>query len=357
MTDALNNLCDLVAHITGAQAAVIAQQDLKSKTIKVRGRVGTLVSEVDMTFVLPEMSYEKAPLLIVPDIRSDSRFQNHPLLKLMPHLKSLTAMLIPVPPLSGRAVLKIINPRRSAMLDGVVMQILSYACATASAVLRMAEAASSSTVLRAVQPELLRSAIVQPSRAGAEMLEETGPNQDIAAKFLLETLVKKRVLHTRNGSDYVTLRTWRKAIKPYQIAALIAVKTRPPSEFVAQAAREIAESVRQSHGEGTIGSVVPVPPGNSTIADSLARQLAEQVAELIGGTYCDVLENKQTVKRGKSSPYKSAALAPYRPVAGLKSPILIVDDVASSGRHLELAINALKTPSTPAYAIAWIGQS
>ncbi len=139
MTDALNNLCDLVAHITGAQAAVIAQQDLKSKTIKVRGRVGTLVSEVDMTFVLPEMSYEKAPLLIVPDIRSDSRFQNHPLLKLMPHLKSLTAMLIPVPPLSGRAVLKIINPRRSAMLDGVVMQILSYACATASAVLRMAE--------------------------------------------------------------------------------------------------------------------------------------------------------------------------------------------------------------------------
>jgi hypothetical protein len=34
---------------------------------------------------------------------------------------------------------------------------------------------------------------------------------------------------------------------------------------------------------------------------------------------------------------------------------LVVDDVASSGRHLELAVQALRSGDTPVLAVAWIG--
>ncbi len=36
-------------------------------------------------------------------------------------------------------------------------------------------------------------------------------------------------------------------------------------------------------------------------------------------------------------------------------PTLIIDDVATSGAHLEEATRLLRTPTTPVLAIAWIG--
>ena len=58
---------------------------------------------------------------------------------------------------------------------------------------------------------------------------------------------------------------------------------------------------------------------------------------------------------GRPHPRKSARLSAFEVVRKPTGVTLVVDDVASSGRHLELAVQALRSGDTPVLAVAWIG--
>ena len=84
--------------------------------------------------------------------------------------------------------------------------------------------------------------------------------------------------------------------------------------------------------------------------------LAEAIAEKLGAAFCNVIA-ADVVKKGASSPKKSAALPPFKFSGALLGPVLVVDDVATSGRHMELAQMALRVYGVPVLGMVWIGPS
>lgn len=353
----MDEVCLLVSHLTGASMVVIARGQPGERLLKVIGRTGTLVNEFDMHHLMAVLNPHSAPLLLSPDVRADPRLSGDPLLDMMPHVKSLIAMLVPVADTAAPTVLYVANPRKSSTQDGTLMQILSDLGAIVRDILVLR---SSHTRELADLRQGMADRTVEAE--GSERFNEAHNQESLqadvraAATFLFETLVKRRGLHSRKGADYVSLRTWRLPVKKYQISALIAIKEGPSHGFVLRVADELAAHVRQAHGESVIRSVVPVPPGSSGKPDSLSIMLAEAVAKLLGAHYCNALMPVEPVPLGKSTPRKSAHLAGYRLQQPVEGPVLIIDDVASSGRHIELAINACKSPTTAVYALVWIGK-
>jgi hypothetical protein len=348
--EALNALSAVAAHLTSAPTALIAQRDPLRGTIRVRGRFGTLVNEVDMSFVLPDLNPDRQPIIIATDVRRDPRFSGHPLLELMPHMKSLIALLVPGCPMESRAVLKVVNPAKAALTDGRTVQMLSDICFAAANLLKLERE------LALCGGEGGRNL---HGGHGAGHLHEDGARYgegEMAAAFLVDTLVKRRHLHSRNAIDYVTLRSWRAALKKHQIAALSTLKQSPPARFLATVADEIAANVRRAYGEGGIRSVVPVPPGSSGGASTLSIELARAVADRLNASLHEALATTGTTERGASSPRKSSRLPTYHLIEPVPGPILVIDDVASSGRHLELAVDACRAQSSAVYAVAWIGK-
>ncbi len=61
---------------------------------------------------------------------------------------------------------------------------------------------------------------------------------------------------------------------------------------------------------------------------------------------------------GSSHPKTNAKRAPMRLAAPVEGPVLLVDDVATSGRHIEEASLLLRAQTAGAVlAVAWIGGS
>lgn len=352
----LGEMCNLVAHLTRATSVIVAQRDPVSQKIKVRGKTGTLLTEVDMSFVIPSLNPETMPIILCRDVQLDPQLCQHPLCRLMPHMRSLMVFLVPGLPLEKRAVLKIVNPRKAAFSDGDLIHVLTDLSVIISDLLRLDESNGRAPAEADGIKNLLANYERRLSHSVATSHPQLGNELGAVSSFLCETLIHKRVLHSRNGLDYVSLRSWRSAIKKYQIAALQALKLDPPKEFAERIADELARSVEQVHGAAVIKAVVPVPPGSSGKTTSLSTMLAEEVAKNLGAQYVNALEPLSPPRNGKSSPHKSASLSGYRLKTPVKGPVLIVDDVASSGRHIELAIGACKLLETPVYAAVWLGK-
>lgn len=353
----LDEICVLVSHLTQAPTVLVAQRDPDNKRILVRGKTGTLVTEVDMSFGIPHLNPERSPVLVSPDVRSDPRFAGHPLLNLMPHLRSLMVLLIPGTDLPNRSVLKIVNPRKSAMQDAALMRALSDISILIADILHLDKASDAGEETQPDPAAQTAAATLSQHSAFAEtFVGNTEPaSLESVSAFLLETLVRKRGLHSRGGVDYVSLRTWRSTIKKYQVIGVTALKAGLPKEFICRVAQEIVASVRQSHGEQVIRSVVPVPPGSSGGSESLSTRIGAEVARQLGARYCNVLQQIGPVELGRSSPRKSARHGGYTLTGQPEGPILVVDDVASSGRHIELAVKTCKQiPGVAVYAITWV---
>lgn len=173
------------------------------------------------------------------------------------------------------------------------------------------------------------------------------------AQFLIKTLVTHHSLLKRNNCRYLALRSWRSAIKEHQIAALKALKTRLSKQFVSAVAGEFVAATTEIFGTEHIKAVIPIPCGNSGLADCLSVQLARAIAAEVSVPMVEALEGQGGM--GGSTPRKSARLSPYRVKEQVSGPVLLVDDVASSGRHMELATLALRDSGCSVHGMVWIG--
>ena len=212
------------------------------------------------------------------------------------------------------------------------------------------------------QVMLIRGADVSRPLKGADRLEAMIPPPDPApdlgelgptSTFLTETLVARTAVRARGGMSYVTLRTWRGAIKEYQIKALRALKARPPAPFVEAIAQEMEDAVKRIIGRAAFGAVVAMPCGRSSAGQCLSSRIAERLAGRLNLKLVAALESER--RPGASHPRDNARRPPMRLVEPVPVPVLLVDDVATSGRHLQEATALLQPGSGAVFSIAWIG--
>ncbi len=198
-------------------------------------------------------------------------------------------------------------------------------------------------------------ATIDPASAAtaSERLLPPPRPQEATAEFLFKTLVLRRALRSRHDVSYVTLRSWRQPIREHQISALKALKRHAPESVSGEIAAEIADDVRSLFGGSGFTAVVPMPCGHSTPGRCLSAAIAQGVGAALGLPVAHALA--LPVEKGGSHPRTNAKRGAMRLLTPVAGPVLLVDDVATSGRHMEEATRLLRATGASVLAVAWIG--
>lgn len=207
------------------------------------------------------------------------------------------------------------------------------------------------------QPMVLCT-VTDRTRTMVETRRVAAPTPDspsVVTEFLLTTLIKQRRLLRRGVVPYHALRRWRASVKDAQLAALKALKNDPSDVFVHAVAEEIAATARALYGQETFQAVVAVPCGNSG-PGCLAARLAPAVAGLLDLPHIDAFD--PLPPSGGSHPQANVRRAKMHQKSPVDCPVLLIDDVATSGAHLAEAALALKAAGAPAVLpMAWLAAS
>jgi hypothetical protein len=336
----MNNICEVFARITHAPQVFIYSKSKASKNLKVSCQFGFPATELSADWHMKALDGNSSEAISYADTEQSAELQSHPMLRAVPKIRSLLAFNIARESADEFSFLMIANPQAAVFTDSNLM----------TALLQMAkltkEKFSHPAKVHGPRPYAFRKAVVD------EVAIPKREDDQVAAAFLLKTLGAGQRLLARNGVSYVGLRSWREQVKEHQIAALVALKANLPESFVTTVATEIATAAVSQFGLGVIRNVVPVPCGSSGRADCFSVRIAERVADVLRCEFRNVLKSK--VPKGSSHPKASARLGAMTMEGELAGATLVVDDVVTSGKHLELAMKCLRGNSISCFAMAWI---
>lgn len=169
---------------------------------------------------------------------------------------------------------------------------------------------------------------------------------------ILGAMVWRPAVYARGEVAWVSSRAWRDGSKAEDLAALKAAKAARDPAVLAAAAAEVATVLRRLRGDWADHAVAPVPCGHSGTRDCFGKRLAEQVAEALGAGFVQLWEDRPVA--GVSHPARNARLPGLDWIARPPGPVLVVDDVATTGAHLEEALGAARTAGVPALGAVWI---
>ena len=331
--------CALTSVVTSASRSVLACRDTKSKTLQVLARCSSGPRVLDWRYRLPRLG-PTHPTLMIRDASLDAELMAHPVLEEYPMLRSLAAYWIGTKDQKDYE-LQIWNPAPDFFdrpgMTGAIDHVVT--------ILRNA--------LINLPPFQLASATLglsEPARGSLPM--EAVSKTHALTVFLHDTLVTKQRLLTRGACSYLALRQWRQNIKPYQINALAALKPDASEECVKSIAEEMTSSIQRVYG-GAFQNVVPVPGGSSGKKESLSMRIARHIALNLEIDYAPVLQSAP-VKKGASHPQKSLRLPPYTVSSKVDGNVLIIDDVATTGRHMERANEVLRPMAKYCASVVWI---
>jgi hypoxanthine-guanine phosphoribosyltransferase len=172
------------------------------------------------------------------------------------------------------------------------------------------------------------------------------------SQFLLETLISAQRLYRHHETNYIGLRKWRTAIKPHQIAALRALKTEPSEAFVTAVAAEMAGAIRSVYGTVESCVVVPVPCGSSG-PDCFTCRLATAVAAQLGIAKVEAFAPIAT-PRGSSHPRRNIRRPAMKLLQPVNQSVILIDDVVTSGSHIDEAATLLRASAPQVWPVAWI---
>jgi len=181
-------------------------------------------------------------------------------------------------------------------------------------------------------------------------------DQNVIERFLIDTLIIHPRVLSRGNVSFHAIRRWRSTVKAEQISALKAIKRSPSSPFETTIAEEMGSWCRRACGGTAFANVVAVPCGHSG-QDCLAKRIWAAGRHAAGTNFVDAFE--PLAVQGSSHPKTNVK----RPRMKLKTaappfgPLLLVDDVASSGSHIEEATMALRKHDIAVTSIAWIAAS
>jgi hypothetical protein len=265
----------------------------------------------------------------------------HPMLRSVPKVRSFLAFRIQQPVANENAVLMVLNPGASVFADHDLM----------TALLLLVRLVGTDVDWRVENPNFATQNDDTNAFMEQGSAQKFEPDQTSAA-FLLKTLLVKHRLLARNGVSYIGIRSWRATIKPYQIAALTALKADIPKSFVTSVAEELAKAAVSHFGAKFISNVVPIPCGTSARDDCLSVLTAVQLARLLKCNFKNVL--KTNIPKGSSHPKSAARLQHVELIGDLTGTTLVIDDVITSGKHVELALKCLRDKNINSFAMGWI---
>jgi PAS domain-containing protein len=190
----------------------------------------------------------------------------------------------------------------------------------------------------------------QPPGSKARLEQET---PDAAQAFLLDTLITRRTIRHRNAISYLTLRTWRQPIRTYQINAFKALKQKLPASFPQSIVADMSEYLQQFIGLSAFKAIVPVPCGHSNEGSCLSLEIARHLSAEVKIPVVQAFLRQP--HKGSSHPKQNTRRPPMILQREITEPVLLVDDVATSGAHIEEAIKLLRPACGTVLAVAWIG--
>jgi len=155
---------------------------------------------------------------------------------------------------------------------------------------------------------------------------------------VLGSLVWRPAVYSRHEVAWVSARAWRDTSKAEDLAALKAAKAERAPVVLEAAASEVATVLRRLRGDWSDHAVAPIPCGHSG-PGCFGALLAQLVAEALGTEFLRVWQDRPLV--GVSHPARNARLPVLVWVAQPAGPILVVDDVASTGSNVAQALMTL----------------
>jgi len=171
--------------------------------------------------------------------------------------------------------------------------------------------------------------------------------------FLQETMVERRSIRSRKEISYLTLRSWRTPIRDWQIKALKALKAHIPPDMPELIGEEILNEITSLVGVGAFRAVVPIPCGHTREGPCLSVEIARAIAARIGIPVVQAFATRPLP--GTSHPKQNVRRPPLSLILPVNEPVLLIDDVATSGAHIEEAVRLLKPHTGSVLAVAWIG--
>lgn len=176
------------------------------------------------------------------------------------------------------------------------------------------------------------------------------PREDIK---LLGSLVYRPAVYRRNEIGWIAACAWRAGAKPDDIAALKRAKREIDQRLIADAAEIVATLLQQLSGARAAAAITCVPCGHSRRPDCFGKQIAEAVALSLGLPFVQVFADRFC--SGVSHPKEFDKLPPLQRIADPASTMILVDDLATSGWHVEESLMALRRLGCAGSAFIWIG--
>lgn len=144
-------------------------------------------------------------------------------------------------------------------------------------------------------------------------------------------------------------------MKRRDIRALKLAKETVDPAIIAGAAAEVANLVKLFLGGAPGFSVSTVSVGHFRRPDSFAVRMAAAAAAELDQPFVKIFADRFV--KGVSHPKELKKLRPLERLVLPATPVLLVDDVATSGWHLEEAMTNLRAAGVPCLAIAWISRT
>lgn len=193
----------------------------------------------------------------------------------------------------------------------------------------------------------------EPSSAFELPLSERAKAQQVCWKTFVDALPERRRVWMRGDVSFTTLRTWNSLARAQQIGTMKALKVNSRQVFVNTVAVELSRFVRAQYGPIERLVITNVPSGHSKTPTSFAATVALMVAHKTQATYVKLWRDRP--RTGSSYPRPASERTPLEWIVMPREPVLIIDDVATSGSHMEECLKAIRQAGVPAFGLAWIG--
>lgn len=165
-------------------------------------------------------------------------------------------------------------------------------------------------------------------------------------------LVWRPVLYSRNDVVYIAARAWRAHAKKADLLMLKAIKRKMTPEIITAATADLVRLLLMFRGHLRDHVVTAVPCGHSRRPDCFAKRIAEAVAHVLEVPMVEVFADRPM--RGVSHPKEFRKIPPLAWKTRPARPVLVIDDVAASGWHIEESLLALRAGGCAAFAAVWI---
>ncbi len=175
------------------------------------------------------------------------------------------------------------------------------------------------------------------------------------SNFLIRTLISKRQVKNRKNVTYLTVRTWKKPIKDVQITAIRTLKEFGSEELVIQAAGDIISTLNGLLGTLDFDYVTSIPCMHSKGDTCLSVLFGQKISSMTGIPFRHCFKREH--RAGSSHPANNSRLPPFKIADSISGKILLIDDVATSGTHIEKAANQLRENGSSVFCVAWIGNT